>query len=257
MAYCSNCGKDVGDNDVFCSGCGCRLINSDETPKDGNIYTGANFEKHEPSQFQKYLYECGDVFKGMLVSPIETIKEMPEKISKDALFILACINIIIYSLLSIWEAKAAFVSISSGLFGGIFGNVSINFNYGKLFIASFVGLVIIYFVLSFFLYFIGKYLLKGEGKPFNYLSIAVISSVPIVYGIFIGIILSYLGAFIALIPISISLIMTILSLYEGFKNEIKLEGSKVVYALASTCVITLIIYTLYLKGINMPGLLHF
>lgn len=66
--YCSKCGKHIGDNDRFCSGCGSKIEPSGERMMENSSYETGNTEEYVPytldtSEFVWDVYEFNSEHK--------------------------------------------------------------------------------------------------------------------------------------------------------------------------------------------------
>lgn len=95
MRYCSNCGKQLRDEEAFCSGCGNAVNAVPQQP----IQAQQSFSAQQPVQFQQPMVEeekktlatCALAFAflmpvvGLILGIIGTVKYKSEKLKKQCI----------------------------------------------------------------------------------------------------------------------------------------------------------------------------
>ena len=248
MAFCSNCGNKLEEGDQFCGKCGSLNGNAAVEKSMGQTASSSMQASVKSTAFdgdsiKRYFGEIWSVAKGMIVAPGTTIVKAGEVLSKEACFIMFGLMAIVQGILSIWSISAVNGSVNSQLskmpfIGGLMGGLKLP--YFKMFLGSTFTLLVAGAALFGALYLIGKSLFKAEVKPLNVLKIVVASFVPYLAAVLVQILLSYISVAIALVPMMFGILVSIISLYEGVKQEFKLTTDKTIILIAISYLIMII-----------------
>lgn len=92
MAFCSQCGKPMEEDEVFCTSCGFQ--------RGGNVVGGVNAAP--PASFD--MTEIKDTVVGMIVAPASTVKASSSNTLQSSM-ILCVIIVLVYGLLSMWATN--------------------------------------------------------------------------------------------------------------------------------------------------------
>lgn len=109
MAFCYQCGQQIGDDDVFCNSCGAaqRTVG---TPQAG------------AAAVNNQMDEIKNMFLGILVSPSSTMKAI-SAVTIQSSVILGIALVLTSGLLGMWFSNrmaAAMFYLFSGIMGDIF-----------------------------------------------------------------------------------------------------------------------------------------
>ena len=274
--FCPNCGTQNQDNYVkdnvqqnnYAASSGQMQQNNNDmnsresyAQPDINLQQNFSYQQYNSNSsmssnnFSVYMSETFNLMLNAITKPVTATIKSATLLKDGAMYTLYGILAIIYGLLNMWSIKAAMGGLAS-----IFKSV-LPFNrfmsmgdmdlpsgvYGKVFMIS-----IVFFVISTLAIFItvliyGKYIKKIDCKGADILKVTLTAAIPLVFGLFLNIIFSYLHVVIGTIIMFASLIISVICLYSGVSATLKLDNDKGALLIPMTYIIMIISNILVIK----------
>lgn len=220
MSFCSQCGKQMEDENVFCTSCGFQR---------GGDLRGIN----AVPQATFNLTEITNIILGMITTPASSIKSSITTRLQNSI-ILSILIVLVYGLLSIWAMNSEILSE--------YTYNSMNPN-DLIFGQTILLMIVVITALFLGMWLVGRFLFKAKATPIEYFNIAVASQVPMVCAIVIGLILSYISFTLGRPVIALGIVVQIVCVYIGYQRLMNLEEDKTVFALPlALLVMYLLIY---------------
>ncbi len=189
--FCIYCGKKLEENEV----CDCQKI----TPV---------------SQEKKLMTDLLDVFKGMFVKPMDTLKKYTNSSSFGLGLILIGIFAVITSLFALSVVKNAYLLIMRSI--GISSYSTLNYGLGsvdvpylKIFFTTFVVIIILTFIYTGLLYLVNTIIFKGDKDYKKTFSMCAINTAISSVALFASTIFMFVHTTIALFILFVGLLLNI------------------------------------------------
>ena len=257
MGYCINCGDKVENEEMICVNC------------------GTDMSRYLKSSGVEYEVERGSVgiifdnltmvIKGILISPVTAVMKFSKEIGLKSSLMLAAVLSVVFGGLGSWVYGSVFTQIIKfnekmskvNLSGrsqpqSNFDTVFLNLNRYKMppykvFLVCFI--VFALFITSVFLVslVIGKYLLKSKVNIINLLTGCICSSIPMLSGIILQVIISYISLALGIVPLVIGITISNVCLYHVVKEAMELHENGAVFVLPCTYIISVVIGYNYLQ----------
>lgn len=257
MAFCSNCGSKMEPDERFCVNCGTPAFIPQEAQADPPTqqlqYNPQVNAIKQSSKLGQYMKEILEVLIGVFVKPITTVSNLNEKLSSQATFIFGGLITLLYGILATLGISVI-VTKTMGLLGGLLGEVgSLNtfglspkklgpvLLYFEIFIFSIFIFILFEAILFACLYLAGKYIFRSETTPLGVLKIVIVSTIPLLATILIGIVFAFISVQMAMIILFAGIGISIFVLYGGINNELKISEDKLIYVVSISYLVTMLI----------------
>lgn len=239
MSFCSKCGSQLEEGDVFCANCGNRTESNGQAPSPQVQHPVNTVEIGE------YFKEILSIVLGIFSKPATTIKYAAKNFKNESAYILAGIIVLLQSLLSLLSFKqtigTALNSLQGalGIFGGLMGGLEPS--YGKVFVVSLLSTIILIVALSGIIFLMGKYAFKGEGDFLSVFKVVTCSYIPYV-GLFLAaIILTYISPVIGQVAMVGGLLSSIILIFIGIMEAMNFSDDKAVFTFTTAIMIIILI----------------
>lgn len=220
MAYCSNCGTKITEEDVFCTNCGARVQAGAATSEERNApIVSINVSDVKNNDIVKGI---GNLFGGMFLKPIDTVKEAALNAKKEVVIVATVLIALIQGLLGLWKSYQIMGQLEDSVMELMskIANLAVMFGKdaldprellqvkaeivkfkgmlkvpaGSIF-AQNAGMYLAAIVLSFVLIFAGCMVFhKTSIEPMHLFAVLVAASLPFIYGEVFAILISYVSA---------------------------------------------------------------
>lgn len=245
MKYCTKCGAQVQDEDIFCISCGNNLQNPTQGQGQSNTIPGAPspIQSIDFSVLKKYFNEIKNIYIGVTLKPIATVKNVARNVKIQTSLIMTAVLAIISGVLSMWyvgqAVSAAKSSLSRGGLTSEFGDVFsyIHVPYGKIFMISFVSVLIITLLFSLILFLSTKYIFKANTSMENALAVVSSALIPSLNSFLLFIIFNYMSSLLGTLTVLAGLIIYIICIYNGTKQMMNLSEDTTLFAVTTTYMI--------------------
>lgn len=235
MAFCSNCGTKLGDNDGFCYVCGAPQRTAQGVAGQAPGYK-TNAQGVNADVFKRYINEILFIAKGMILAPATTIAEVAKKNFKVSSFILGGLIMLIQGLLAMWavaQSLGKLVSTINGAFSfSFFGMGRISVPYGYVFLYYLLLFILSVGLLYLALHVFGCYVFKGKGNWMSTWNIVAAGAVPFTVSMLAGIILGYVYSTLGQVVVIIGILISLVSQFSGVKHGMELPDNSAVFAVA-------------------------
>jgi len=260
MGYCINCGDKVENEEKICVNCGTNM---------SKYFKSSDFEYDvERGSIGIIFDNLAMVIKGILISPVTSVIKFSKEMRLKSSIILTVILSALFGGFGTLVYGSIFTQIIK--FNQKLSEVNINgrntpsqvdFNIAiqniskykmptyKVFLIGFI--IFLLFITSVFLVslVIGKFLFKSKLNIVNLFNGCVCSFIPMLLGIMLQVILSYISLTFALVPIVIGITISNVCLYHIVKEAMELHENRAVFVLPFTYIITAVIGYNYLQKI--------
>ena len=262
MSYCINCGDKIENEEMICVSCGTNM-------KKYIKGKGILIETGHHTYLGDILDKAIIIVKGMLFTPVTSIlnysKEMSIKLSITISIMLA----MSFGVFGAWIFEVMFsnlIKFNEQLFKVTVGNVRgqnndeiltrsienikrVQISFGKAFLIFSVLFIICIIAVVIFSYIISRYVFKSKGNIVRMFNSCVCSSIPLLVGTAFQIIFSYINLAFSLVPMIISLSISVICLYHGIKDSMQLDENKSVLLLPFTYMLVIIVTYSYIERI--------
>lgn len=267
MLSCKKCGYEFRSNQKFCENCGTPLDKAHPDLQNKNTKysvnsifraTTTNFDN-----FNIYITEIINVSTSMIRKPVSTITTIPRTLKRESTFILLGILSLLYALFKVWGIKTITSNIISSTSGyefsqqarfsdiikGLILKISIDISFTKIFFVALLLFIICVVVIFAANFSIGKYLFYAPIDAINILKVTTCSFIPLIAGLFIQIIFSYISITMGFIFLFIFLIISLLCLFKGITFELKLSEDKIAFIIPASLVIMFLVDYIFLYSV--------
>lgn len=227
--FCIYCGKKLEENEV----CDCQKI----VPA---------------SQEKKLMTDLLDVFKGMFVKPMDTLKEYTSSSSFGLGLILIGIFAVVTSLFALSVVKNAYSLIMGSI--GVSGYSTLNYGLGsvdvpylKVFFTTFVVTIILTFIYTGLLYLVNTVIFKGDKDYKKIFSMYAINTTISSVTLFVSIIFMFVHVTIALIILFVGLLLNLIYQIKSLNLLGVKDENKHGYIYVLTLVLNYIILFVFLR----------
>lgn len=226
--FCIYCGKKLKENEV----CDCQKI----VPA---------------SQEENLMTDLLDVFKGMFVKPMNTLKKYTNSSSFGLGLILIGIFAVVTSLFALSTVKNAYSLIMSSI-GVSYSTLSyelgsVDVPYLKIFFTTFVVTIILTFIYTGLLYLVNTVIFKGDKDYKKTFSMYAINTTISSAALFVSIIFMFVNVTIALIILFIGLLLNLVYQIKSLNLLGVEDENKHGYIYVLTLVLNYIVLFIFLR----------
>lgn len=216
--YCIHCGRKLEDGEV----CTCQV---QKTVKHDNIWT-----------------DLLDVFKGMFVKPVDTVK----KYTDEKYFNLSLVLIGIMSLMG----SLFGLSFFRNMIGGI-SYYMIRIPYLQIFFVVLLGCILGSIIYVGFLYLVNAVIFKGDKSFKKYITMYGINSIIVTAALFLSAILMFIVPVLGLVLLAFGYILNVFYMFKGIECLGVKDENKHGYIYLITMIFCLILCTLVSLILNI------
>lgn len=247
MVFCTNCGNKLEPNDKFCSNCG--------TPADSDSVNSENCTNLSSFNIAEIFTKIKNTLKDYLLNPVDKINSVSKNCEKGPIITLSILLSLIFGYLYYLNEKIIIKSSARMLkenlsfedITSINNTLSIStgdliFNGLLIALFSLLGIFAITFILSHFV-------LKKEQNKLELFSGIVLSMIPFIIFLFIGVILGLLNYTLTLICIIIGLILFITCLFNVIHKICDLGLNSSIYITSINILLFILLIKIFSKMI--------
>lgn len=264
MSFCSNCGANINEDDIFCGSCGFN-VKSDAATSQESTNTNNGIKKDSISIPKVPILR--DLFS-ILVRPVSTIENIIKEINQKTIIIISIVFAILQGLFLMWSVQQSFsmldkkviefmkqLSNLDNIFNGLNNNSIdsqsltfamgkidqmkqlIHIPYGSIFIHGAILFAIVVGILFIGIYAISNLIFKIDSGSLTLFKIITLSTVPFLGGELICILLSYISSTLGLVILLLGLLISFSTLLVCIKDSLSLSVDKLIFIISITSII--------------------
>lgn len=258
MKYCTKCGAQVQDEDVFCINCGNSLQNPNQEQghPNSNPSTPPQIQSIDFTVLKEYFNEIKNIYLGVTLKPISTVKNVARNVKIQTSLIMTAVLAVFSGLFSMWYIGQSVLAAKSSLSrmeGPLFSELpdvmaSIHVPYGKIFMISFVSVLIMTLLFSLILFLSTKYIFKANTSMESALAVVSSALITSLNSFLLFIIFNYMSSLLGALALLAGLIIYIVCIYNGTKQMMNLSDDTTLFAVTTTYMIYFLLIYLVAKS---------
>lgn len=228
--FCINCGKELKDGNP----CDCQ-----------KELENGNFQSNE------LVSKLLEIFKGMFIKPIDTMKTYAKKEYFIISLILTGVLSVLTGLFAMGMAKGSYELVNMLMLGGssssyLLGTVSVEIPYVQIFLSSAIVTFGLTFAYSGILYFVNK-LFKGKASYQAVYSLYAVDSIIVSVSLALATILSLVNLYLGLIVFMLGSLLNFVYIVKGIRFIGPKDENKYGYIYLSATVIYILVLFVVIK----------
>lgn len=230
--FCVSCGKELKDG--ICEDC-----------KD------VKAESKKPEGFTGMLKDFLEIVKGIITKPVDTLKTSCKEENFYTSLISIAVSGIAMGIFMMVFMKEVGPAILSALYGGysLLALGSYDVEYVKIFIYSFIAIVVLIFATASVSYLVVDKILKGKTSIKKMISVFGFSSIILSVGLLLGAICLFINFTLALIVLAFASSLYNYYIFKGTEVTSSIDSNKLGYGIAASLLATSLILSFLITKI--------
>lgn len=234
MSFCTKCGKQLNEGDIFCTSCGTPVASTTNESNQANNAAATTEYQFSSNNAAEYFKKAFESFLSTITEPISTVKSVSSSLSICPALILALVVSIFSGLLGIWQA-AKLSNTIGGTVGGAFGSspfgelasgsvtssMQSSIPYGSIFVYFLLGILLFDLLLALIIFLVDKFIIKKCNYFAAYFSVTTVALIPIILFSYVALIISYISFTLSVGVLIFGSMQGLILLFVGAKELIK------------------------------------